>query len=302
MEKEWSAIVELFQKGKKQKEIMKLLKIPQTRRNFVIRTIKRFNETGGVMDRARTGRPVSITTVKMRKVVRSRVWRNPQRSIRKMAKELKISRGSLQTIVKRDLGLSSFKKRKVHFLSDKIKTKRLSRSKVLHTRFAAQGLDRVLFSDKKLFTVEQAFNRQNDRILSKSTSTIPDEYRYVKRVQKPLSLMVWAGVSSVGRTPLVFVPAGVKINAATYKELILQSIVKDLGEMMFENQPFIFQQDGAPAHTANSTQEWLWTNIPDFISKVEWPPSSPDLNPLDFSVWSILESSACSKPITVLSL
>ena len=157
---------------------MKLLKIPQTRRNFVIRTIKRFNETGGVMDRARTGRPVSITTVKMRKVVRSRVWRNPQRSIRKMAKELKISRGSLQTIVKRDLGLSSFKKRKVHFLSDKIKTKRLSRSKVLHTRFAAQGLDQVLFSDEKLFTVEQAFNRQNDRILSSSTSTIPDEYRY----------------------------------------------------------------------------------------------------------------------------
>ncbi|KAI6653035.1 Tyrosine--tRNA ligase, cytoplasmic [Oopsacas minuta] len=82
----------------------------QTRRNFVIRTIKRFNETGGVMDRARTGRPVSITTVKMRKVVQSRVWRNPQRSIRKMAKELKISRGFLQTIVKRDLGLSSFKK------------------------------------------------------------------------------------------------------------------------------------------------------------------------------------------------
>ncbi|KAI6659646.1 hypothetical protein LOD99_14569 [Oopsacas minuta] len=91
MEKERSAIVELFQKGKKQKEIMKLLKIPQTRRNFVIRTIKRFNETGAVMDRARTGRPVSITTVKMRKVVRSRVLRNPQRSIRKMAKELKIS-------------------------------------------------------------------------------------------------------------------------------------------------------------------------------------------------------------------
>ncbi|KAI6658770.1 Transposase [Oopsacas minuta] len=151
-----------------------------------------------------------------------------------MAKELKISRGSLQTIDKRDLGLSSFKKRKVHFLSNKIKTKRLSRSKILHIRFAAEGLDQVLFSDEKHFTVEQAFNRQNDRILSKSTSTIPDEYRYVKRVQKPLSLMVWARVSSVGRTPLVFVPAGVKINAATCKELILQPIVKDLGEMMFE--------------------------------------------------------------------
>ncbi|KAI6657114.1 Transposase [Oopsacas minuta] len=205
-----------------------------------------------------------------------------------MAKELKISPWISSTIVKSDFGLSSFQKRKVHFLSDKIKTKRFSRSKVLHTRFAAQELDQFLF------TVEQAFNYQNDRILSKSTSTIPDEYRYVKRVQKPLSLMVWANIFCLPNTTGVR-PCRGKINVARYKEFILQPIVKELGEMMFENQPFIFQQDGAPAHTANSTQELLRTNIPDFISKVEWPPSSPDLNPLDFSVWSILESSACSK-------
>ncbi|CAF1209889.1 unnamed protein product [Didymodactylos carnosus] len=28
----------------------------------------------------------------------------------------------------------------------------------------------------------------------------------------------------------------------------------------------------------------------------EWPPSSPDLNPLDYSIWSILEEKACAKP------
>ncbi|CAJ0934242.1 unnamed protein product, partial [Mesorhabditis belari] len=34
----------------------------------------------------------------------------------------------------------------------------------------------------------------------------------------------------------------------------------------------------------------------DFIAFNEWPPSSPDLNPLDFSVWSVLEAEACQKP------
>ena len=58
------------------------------------------------------------------------------------------------------------------------------------------------------------------------------------------------------RTPLVFVPSGVKINAATYKELVLEPILEDLGEKMFNNQPFVFQQDGAPAHTAKTTQQW----------------------------------------------
>jgi len=44
---------------------------------------------------------------------------------------------------------------------------------------------------------------------------------------------------------------------------------------------FIFHQDSAPAHTACQTQ----ANCTDFIAKDEWPPNSPDLNPLDYHVW-----------------
>jgi hypothetical protein len=47
----------------------------------------------------------------------------------------------------------------------------------------------------------------------------------------------------------------------------------------------------------------LREECPDFISRDEWPPNSPDLNPLDYSVWSILEAKACAKPHpTVASL
>ena len=51
---------------------------------------------------------------------------------------------------------------------------------------------------------------------------------------------------------------------------------------------FTFQQDGAPAHTARLAQEWLSVNCPDFIAKDEWPPKSPDLNPLDYHVWGAM--------------
>ena len=70
---------------------------------------------------------------------------------------------------------------------------------------------------------------------------------------------------------------GVKINAVTYQNLVLEPVVKDLGVNMFGNQPFLFQQDGAPAHTANSTQEWLRIEIPDFIAKEEGVALSPSL-------------------------
>ena len=58
-------------------------------------------------------------------------------------------------------------------------------------------------------------------------------------------------------------------------------------------------------HKAEEVQRFLEENCPDFI-KVdispkrqigEWPPNSPDLNPLDYAIWSILEEKACAKPI-----
>jgi len=39
------------------------------------------------------------------------------------------------------------------------------------------------------------------------------------------------------------------------------------------------------AHTAKLAQDWISTNCSEFIGKDEWPPNSPDLNPLDYHVW-----------------
>uniref|UniRef100_A0A914E5Z9 DDE_3 domain-containing protein n=1 Tax=Acrobeloides nanus TaxID=290746 RepID=A0A914E5Z9_9BILA len=52
----------------------------------------------------------------------------------------------------------------------------------------------------------------------------------------------------------------------------------------------------SPSHKANENQDFLRDRCPDFITRDEWPPSSPDLNPLDYAVWSILEEKACAKP------
>eukprot|EP00095_Tigriopus_kingsejongensis_P000574 maker-scaffold372_size192401-snap-gene-0.39 protein:Tk00574 transcript:maker-scaffold372_size192401-snap-gene-0.39-mRNA-1 annotation:"upf0513 transmembrane protein" len=50
------------------------------------------------------------------------------------------------------------------------------------------------------------------------------------------------------------------------------------------------EEDGAPSHTAVKTQKFCKDNFADFWDKTLWPTSSPDLNPLDYSVWSVLES------------
>ncbi|KAI6661722.1 Transposase [Oopsacas minuta] len=153
-----------------------------------------------------------------------------------MALELNISRRAIQKVVKRDLGMRSFKRKKVQFLSGSAKEKRVSRNKSLLSLHAIGVLKNTLFSDEKIFTIEEATNSQNDRVISTSVSAIPDKFRYISRMKKPLSVMVWAGVSAVGRTPLIFIPPGVKINAKTYQELVLEPVVKGLSQTMFSGQ------------------------------------------------------------------
>ena len=52
---------------------------------------------------------------------------------------------------------------------------------------------------------------------------------------------------------------------------------------------FVFQQDGAPSHRAKSTVEFLQRTVLNFIEPSVWPPNSPDLNPVDCSVWGALQ-------------
>jgi hypothetical protein len=47
---------------------------------------------------------------------------------------------------------------------------------------------------------------------------------------------------------------------------------------------------------SNRTQEWCAQNLPFFWEKEVWPPSSPDLNPLDFLVWGVTERDVNRSP------
>ena len=52
----------------------------------------------------------------------------------------------------------------------------------------------------------------------------------------------------------------------------------------FGNKDYVFQQDGAPAHTSNIVQNWAKENFKGFWAKEIWLQSSPDLNPMDYSI------------------
>ena len=116
---------------------------------------------------------------------------------------------------------------------------------------------------QKMFTVEAKFKSQNDRILAKSADSISIVVKSIFRCQKPASAMVWAAISESWKSPLIFAKEGAKINANSYIDDILTPIHAQM-KKHFKDRPFTFQQDDAPSHTVNKTQDCCERYFPSF--------------------------------------
>ena len=101
----------------------------------------------------------------------------------------------------------------------------------------------LVFTDEKKFNVQQSLNHQNDRVWSRDGSV---EGRRVSRPQNPLSVMVWAAITATGRSPLYFVPSGVKLNSQRYISDILEAELPQWARKHFDGAPWTLQQDSAP--------------------------------------------------------
>lgn len=229
--------------------------------------------------------------------LKTNIAEDPGQSMRHLAQKMDVASSTIHRSVHQDLGFQSFVLRRRQLLTEATRENRKVKAQALlnDLRRNSAGLLRF-FSDEKNFIQDRKVNRQNDRWLCEDPADVPT----VMHSKHPASVMVLGVVSSDGDVmPPHFFEKGLRLNADAYID-VLDSVVKPWMDQVANGRDYVFQQDSAPAHKARKTQAWCYENFPHHWSPDLWPPSSPDCNPLDYYVWSVVEAGVNSKPHSTL--
>ena len=288
-------------KGYSAKQLLKMFPEKQWTLGGLNHLIRKIDIIGDIHRKPGSGRPRCARTDDVIDQVEDLVLSQedaPQSSQRQITRHVGISLTSVNRIIKNDLQLKCHKKHRAHELTEANKKVRLDCCRKLLRRYPAATVNFIWFTDEKLFTVAAPSNAQNDRVyapISVRKKNIAPSRLLRCRPTFSKSLMVSVGVSALGRTDLHFIDAGVKINGQYYREvLLMQKLLPDIKQF---SDYFTFQQDGAPAHRAHETVDLLKRETPDFIPPSLWPPNSPDLNPVDYKIWGLLQQRVYTRKI-----
>ena len=243
---------------------------------------KKFETTGTLLDLPPKPKKERDIRVDARNKLKLLFSEDPTFSIRKASVDVEISYSLCRDIILKDLQLKPYKYQSAHQLLPLDYEKRVI--------FAQWWLDlakdshkRLIATDEAYFYLTESINKQNNRMWLNER---PEDW-----IEKPLhdaKVLVWCAISCRKiYGPYFFEET---VNQHTYLDM-LKNFFWPKHYRVESHKKYYFQQDGATPHTANMVQEWLQSKFGEkFMTKKQWPPRSPDLNPCDYFLWGYLKS------------
>lgn len=214
---------------------------------------------------------------------------NPETSTRNASLDLDVRRTTLQTCLKIN-NRKEYKYCAVQKLEQRDYNTRLDFCNILMDRhFLENVFDNIIWTDESIFTTSNhIFNRKNTHYWSSENKKKVMEVTRSGRTSVKVWCAIWRD-RIIG--PVFFYQ---NLNSQRYLELLnnnIQPLVENEVPAR-ERANLIWQQDGAPYHRSQEITNYLNAQYREWIGEngnYAWPPRSPDLTPLDFSLWGTVK-------------
>ncbi len=288
------------------------VKKPPCTRQTLLNLVKKFEETGNLCDRKRSGRPQVQPEVieSIASAIDSQASSSELRiaSAHMTSRSLGIPWSTVRKVLKVYLHRYPYRISRLQALQDSDLPKRLNYAHwMLNKVETTPGwLHNVLWSDEAHFSLDGLVNTHNCRIwLAENPKAVQGIPLHSPKVT------VWCGFTSTFILgPYFFEDEQLRTTTVTgcrYEDMLRTQIIPNLRQHDFLEQ-VIFMHDGAPPHIDRPVTRLLHDvfgheRIIGRNCQNPWPPRSPDLNPCDFWLWGYLKSRVYrSKPASLLAL
>ena len=264
------------------REISNIINIPPS-------TIRNIKQRGTGVDRPRSGRPKKLSSGDMRQIIRyiRTCKKNRRVSLCRLKTmfNLDVHENTIHTALTRAGYLHRIARRRP-YLNKRDRQKRLKFAKEHIHWTVEKDWSRVLFCDEmsvKLFmerkTRDYVWRKVDEEFHS-------DCINFTKRPQGS-GMMFWGAFKKGKMGPGLFfdLPNGKKVDSTIYRDQILLGPLQEFWEESFEDISMpIVMEDNAPVHK----KVCILVRDALGMQTLEWPPNSPDLNPIEH-VWSYIK-------------